>query len=689
MKKSVIFFPFDLHSHYLRCLRLAEAIRDDFDVSVASSQEARSNQVVAERGFAIVECKTIDAARMSRLEGRLDHSWMKQEELEPIFLDQVRVLESLRPDLVISDFSITLAMAAEYTSTRCYSLIIGHLSQYSRMTRKAPAQHPGIKLLNRLHCPEWAFPPLTAIGERIELRSMHRGIRRIRDKYGLPPRENYFDELESEFNLVTDVEDFSPMKDLPGNFAYIGPVFHSQQQREDEIIARLDPAKRTVLVSLGTFWKSDDLYALFNDPVFRAFNVVIAGKPEVTLAPEIIHKPFINLNAVLPHSDVLVCHGGDATVCQGLAHALPMLGMAFHGEQSWSLQRVALLDFGAEIALPMRAADLAETLRFWIRKKETDKYRFESFARKISPEATRLRFREVLLHLNERTVCSLCHQGSLESSKEVVNVPSDVRRYQYQFSTTWRCPACASIHSLRRIDLADYYEEYPYDQIGNNRYVERAKRNLVRIVKRYGVSAQSEILFAGPLATVTQEVFRRCGLTRFDVLKRPARPEAPWHFPDKRYDFVILINCLCANDDPLTFLTQVHACLNPGGRVMLHTPNAEKLDLKNVSSIVHDLHQPYRLHIYSKSILLRLARSAGLDLVDCQDRHFWDTLYPFVNQRMIHALDNLTDGSVEATVDPSDLKFTRWWHLPYLLYVGLLGGVFARRRVLLSVFQRV
>lgn len=687
-KPKLIFFPLDLLSHYLCCLELADAVKDDIDVIVASSQNPINNQLVRDHGFSVVECKSIDPGRLINSENRLNHSWLSQDELEPVFLDQVKVIEELRPDMVISDFSITARMATEYTHTTCYALIMGHLSQYSQMRYKAARFHPAIQILEKFRCPSRLLELLTRAIDARELDAMHAGITRIRKKYQLKPRHHYFEELESEHNLVMDIEDFSPMKGLPGNFSFIGPIFHQPPETKEELLSKLDPAKQTILVNLGTFSQCKGLYEIFNDPLFRSYNIILAGNPGIPIAPEILQSSSENLSALLPRTDVFVCHGNEAAIYQSLSYGVPLLGLAYPGEQSLNLQRVSLLKLGEEIHPPLTAQQLEKKVRFWADLKKREGARFVDFAEKINMRTSSRRFRETLLHLNQRTFCAFCRQGTLEASEEIVNVPSDVRKYKNEYFTIWRCPGCKAIHSLKVLDLAGYYENYPFDQIANNFFVERAIHNLVKIARGYGMTNDSEILHNGPLDFVTAEVFRKYGLSKIDVLSRPTIPHGPWPFSDKQYDFIILVNCLDTTDDPLRFLQQIKERLKPGGRLLIQAVDAAKLDLKNLSPIITDLHQPYRIHIYSKLILLRLANSAGLDFVDYQCRSYWDTLLPFVNERAVDALDKLTDGSLDAKVDPAKLKFNRWWHLPYLLYSGLLGGVFPKRSFMLTVFER-
>jgi UDP:flavonoid glycosyltransferase YjiC (YdhE family) len=688
VKRRLIFFPFDLFSHYLRCLPLADAVRNDFDIHFTASRHEGANQRVRGAGYSLVACQSIDAERMSVLESRLDHSWMRQEELEPIFLDQVRVLRELKPDLVISDFSITLPMAAELTHTPCVTLMVGHLSQHYRFARPGPAAHPGIKWLRRLHCPRPLETALTTLGEKVEFRIMHRGVRAIRKKHQLRSRAHYLDEIEGDHNLITDVEDFSPMNNLPGNFTYIGPIFHRDPTPESDVLERLDPGKKTVLITLGTFWKSDELYTLFNDPAFRSYNVVLAGKPGVSMAPPVVVKPFINLEALLPRTDLVICHGGDATVYQCVAHGTPLLGLPFQGEQTWSLERVARLGLGEALRFPLPVHQLLGKIRYWIDRKRIEGERYQRFSQKISLESTQRRFRETLLHLNERTHCGLCRGGTYEGSREIANVPSDVRRYANEFFTVWRCGACAAIHSLRTMDLTDYYADYPYDQIGSNPFIQRAVGNLSRLLRRYGIKKNARLLLSAPFVGVHAEILRREGFESITVLPRQKPGEPPPVLPLGAYDAVVFLGTLEDIDHPGALLRQTATSLAPEGRVFLQCPDAGRIDLSRVNAHRHDLHQPYHLHVFSKIILFRLAREAGLELVDLQWRHFWDTLFPFVNIRTVHSLSRMTDRSLDSTIVLSEIKFRRWWHWPALLFNGFFGGLFRKNVWMWAVFER-
>ena len=107
------------------------------------------------------------------------------------------------------------------------------------------------------------------------------------------------------------------------------------------------------------------------------------------------------MDAILSQSDILICHGGDATIYQCLSHSIPILGLAFQSEQTWSLQRVSRMDFGEEIRLPMTADDMEKKVEFWMDQRKNEKQRFDAFAAKINVQNTQRRFREILIHLNQ------------------------------------------------------------------------------------------------------------------------------------------------------------------------------------------------------------------------------------------------------------------------------------------------
>lgn len=66
---------------------------------------------------------------------------------------------------------------------------------------------------------------------------------------------------------------------------------------------------------------------------------------------------------VLPHTAVLVCHGGSGTVLGGLAAGVPQVVVPLGGDQPANAQRIAAIGAGLALTKPD-----AETLRAAIRR---------------------------------------------------------------------------------------------------------------------------------------------------------------------------------------------------------------------------------------------------------------------------------------------------------------------------------
>jgi MGT family glycosyltransferase len=131
----------------------------------------------------------------------------------------------------------------------------------------------------------------------------------------------------------------------------------------------LDPSRRHVLVSLGTL----------NGPAgMRFFRVVtealadlagelqavVVGPPVPGAGDHILFTGHVPQLALLPHLDAVVSHGGYNTVCETLAHGLPLVVTPIRDDQPVIAERVA--DTGAGIRLRfgrLRPAELRDAVR--------------------------------------------------------------------------------------------------------------------------------------------------------------------------------------------------------------------------------------------------------------------------------------------------------------------------------------
>jgi MGT family glycosyltransferase len=143
-----------------------------------------------------------------------------------------------------------------------------------------------------------------------------------------------------------------PLDRFPPHYRFVGPSIHDRPETTPFPWDALDPARRKVLVSMGTV--NAEVSGRFYEAALAArdpdVQLVLAApqslvhenlayemqadvpdteraRPDVRpdARPDVIVRPYLPQLALLPHVDAVVCHGGHNTVCEALAHARPLV----------------------------------------------------------------------------------------------------------------------------------------------------------------------------------------------------------------------------------------------------------------------------------------------------------------------------------------------------------------------------
>lgn len=158
--------------------------------------------------------------------------------------------------------------------------------------------------------------------------------------------------------------------DFPPHHAYVGPAFGARPAAPGFPWQRLDPGRRRVLVSLGTL--NQVAGARFYDAVLGAAERLADDVQVVLAAPaalvgevpdHVLLQESVPQLELLPHLDAVVCHAGHNTVCEALAHGLPLVVAPIRDDQPIVARQV--VDAGAGIRVRFgrtRAEELRDAL---------------------------------------------------------------------------------------------------------------------------------------------------------------------------------------------------------------------------------------------------------------------------------------------------------------------------------------
>ncbi|RYD54860.1 MAG: hypothetical protein EOP56_17990 [Sphingobacteriales bacterium] len=367
-KPVLMVFPFGYLAHYLRCIALARYLKPYYTVIFASHKAY--DKFIEKEGFGSFHCTSLNEAEVLKKVRRFDFSWLAEEDLEDVLISQAAAIKAYKPAAVLGDACPTLRMATEMAEVPYISLMNGYMSQYYAGTRSLSRTHSIYPLMSLM--PAAIRQVATNAGESFTFRKVHEPFRQLRRKYKLSLRHTYLEEMEGDHNLLCDLEELFPQKEnLPDNYTLLAPLIYDDHTSSKDILNRLDPAKKTIYVSMGSTgdWRG---VSFLNDARLARYNIITAGDPDAVLnASHIINAGFVNVHDVFPHTDLAICHGGNGTIYQSLTHGVPLLCKTTHFEQEWNVDAVERIGAGLSLDDVAGIDNYMAIIAAWIDRKQS------------------------------------------------------------------------------------------------------------------------------------------------------------------------------------------------------------------------------------------------------------------------------------------------------------------------------
>lgn len=171
----------------------------------------------------------------------------------------------------------------------------------------------------------------------------------FRETHGLPPDPGY-DEYFRYLYLQHVPESIAPLPaSIAGRSQLIRPAFPDAEPGALPAWLQRLPELPTVYVTLGTVYNHtpgmlEGILAALGDAQYNVIVTVGADRDPAELGsqPACVHvERYLPQAAILPHCDVMVCHGGSGTLVGALAAGLPMLIIPLDGDHFMSADRLS------------------------------------------------------------------------------------------------------------------------------------------------------------------------------------------------------------------------------------------------------------------------------------------------------------------------------------------------------------
>jgi 2-polyprenyl-3-methyl-5-hydroxy-6-metoxy-1,4-benzoquinol methylase len=284
------------------------------------------------------------------------------------------------------------------------------------------------------------------------------------------------------------------------------------------------------------------------------------------------------------------------------------------------------------------------------------------------------------------TICPLCGMGRYSPDADQARVHSNVRRWTAHAFTVWRCAECGALHRLEDVDVAPYYEGYPYGQRRLDGFTRHVFRHYLARLERHGLKSSGRILDYGCSQGLLMDYLGERGyggVAGYDPYTPgyddPAVLERP-------YDAVIAQDVIEHVEDPHALMQLLARSARPGGLVCIGTPCADAVDLRRTEDTLHSLHQPYHPHIFSERAMRDAGERAGLRLESLERRHSCDTPAPFVNWTFLKAYIESGDNTLDAGFDPPRIAAVAM--SPKLWFYGLFGYWLPLGSEMIALFRK-
>jgi UDP:flavonoid glycosyltransferase YjiC (YdhE family) len=287
--------------------------------------------------------RVVEAVRTQRL-----WTLYRETELEQFIDAELALYDAFRPDLVLLDNRPSARTAADIAGIPTAAVLNVHMSNYRQIPffsfRQLTGGVPGSAMADRLE---------NAIERQVYDRLVMGGLNALRRKRGLARRYAYEHE-EGDLSLLADLPEFNPVAALPNHVRFVGPLTWHNTLPAPACLDRLDPEKPTAYFSLGSEGL-EELIARLGPLAERGVQVVVAaGAADLSglRPPEgVFLERYVNTDSLLPHCDLVCCHGGNGTLYQALGHGLPCIVVATHAEQHYGGKRIQQLGLGRAMTL--------------------------------------------------------------------------------------------------------------------------------------------------------------------------------------------------------------------------------------------------------------------------------------------------------------------------------------------------
>lgn len=272
-------------------------------------------------------------------------------ELEEYVAAEIKVIEEVQPDFIVSDFRLTTAISARVKNIPLINLSNAYWSPHYDC--KFPAPNTGIFNL----MPEKFKAHLFNFLRPLAFKTFGKPLNDLRKKFHLTSVDDFRTHYTAgDYTLYMDHPEFVNLKQPPFRHAFLGPVIWAPTLTE-----KINDLKMNcIYITMGSSGNNQALTEIAKACLRLGRQLIISGLNNteadklMALVPELkgkaIIKPLVNAEELLENCDVTICHGGSGTVYQSLKANTPVICFPHNPDQGLVAMAVKAGNWGSVIS---------------------------------------------------------------------------------------------------------------------------------------------------------------------------------------------------------------------------------------------------------------------------------------------------------------------------------------------------
>ncbi len=338
--KRILFFAEAVTlAHVARPIVLATAIENNPDYEVHVAVSARYFELYSSLNVQLhaLESKSSEAFRQALAKGAPIYT---AAELRGYVVADLQLLDQIKPDFVIGDFRLSLAISCPLRNIKFASISNSYWSPFADV--KFPLPELPMNRIVGLTLSKLLFNAFRPLVFKLHARPLNK----IRREYGLQSLGSDLRAVYSyaDFVFLVDIPELSPIKTLPLDHYYLGPVNWSAIASLPDWWETLPPKRPVVYLSLGSSGDSqclDVIVAALSDLNISVL-VATAARRETNFNYNNTYvTKFLPNDVVMARAALVICNGGNPSTYQALSSGVPVIGIANNMDQHLNMQVLA------------------------------------------------------------------------------------------------------------------------------------------------------------------------------------------------------------------------------------------------------------------------------------------------------------------------------------------------------------